>query len=130
MRMKFENLIYHHEGLRGKQIKETFMTSGELVLTTEDNYFAILIPKIEEDDDGYHDEYVRVLDPSEVFRKLRQDARVRNYLKTRGVIDFEEFERRVKAENEEYERKQVIQRIEREKALLAELKAKYEGENQ
>ena len=130
MRMKFENLISHHENLRGKQIKETFMTSGELVLTTEDDYFAILIPKIEEDDDGYQDEYVRVLDPSEIFHKLRQDARIRTYLKVRGIIDFEEFERLLKEEYAENERKRKLQQIENEKRLYAELKAKYEGANE
>ena len=126
--MKFENLIYHHQDLQGETLKEVRMYGGELVLTTESNRFAILIPKIdEEDEDGYDSEYVRVLGPSEVFWKLKEHTPIRNFLKGARVIDFEEFERLLKEEYAENERKRKLQQVEQEKRLYAELKAKYEA---
>lgn len=121
--MKFENLIYFYHDLDGKTIKNARKLHGSLVLTTNDNQFAVIASDFDEEDDDY---YVNVLGPGFVFNLLRQDDRIRNFLKDAGVIDFEEFEKLVLKEREEEREKRESEKIENEKRLLAELKAKYE----
>lgn len=128
--MNFENLIYNHMDFKGEEIREIRRQGGDLVFITESGNFAILVPEIEDDAEGFESELIKFLGPSEVFRKLRQDTSLQRFLKTREVIDFEEFERLLKEEYAENERKRIRQQIENEKKLYAELKAKYEGANE
>lgn len=122
--MKFENLIYFYHDLEGKTIKHARMLHDSLVLTTNDNQFAVIASDFDEEDDDYH---VNVLGPGFVFNLLRRDGRIRHFLREAGVIDFEEFEKLVLKEREEENKKREIAKVESEKRLLAELKAKYEN---
>lgn len=124
--MKFENLIYNINDLQAEEIREVRRQGGDLVFITESNKFVILVPVIEDDPESFEEEIIRTLGPVEVFNYLRRDGSLRAFLKTRDIIDFEEFERLLREEYEENERKRKQQQIENEKKLYAELKAKYE----
>lgn len=125
--MKFDNLIYLPIDLKGETIQGVYSYRGELVLTTESSRFAILAPKNDEGEEDALDEcYIRVLGPSEVFRKLQETPPLVKVLKQSNVLDFVEFEKATKAKYEEQQARSRELAIEREKKLLAELKAKYE----
>lgn len=126
--MNFENLIYLANDLQGETIREVRRSGGDLVFITESEKFAILVPEIEDDAEGYATELIKILGPGEAFNYLRRDNSIQNFLKTRGIIDFKEFERLLKEEYAENERKRKLQQIENEKKLYAELKAKYEDQ--
>lgn len=125
--MNFENLIYITTDLQGETIREVRRQAGDLVFITESNKFIILVPVIEDDPESFEEEIIRTLGPGEVFNYLRRDGSLRAFLKTRDIIDFEEFERLLEEEYAENERKRKLQQIENEKRLYAELKAKYEA---
>lgn len=124
--MKFENLIYSINDLSGEKIREVRREGGDLVFITESDKFCILVPVIEDDPESFEEEIIKTLAPGEAFNYLRRSGSIQNFLKTRGVIDFEEFSRLLREEYEENERKRKRQQIENEKKLYAELKAKYE----
>ena len=124
--MKFENLIYNINDLSGEKIREVRREGGDLVFITESNKFLILVPVIEDDPESFEEEIIKTLGTGEAFNYLRRSGSVQTFLKTRGVIDFEEFSRLLREEYEENERKRKLQQIENEKRLYAELKAKYE----
>jgi hypothetical protein len=121
--MNFDNLIYHHEDFKGATIKDVRGYGGGVVLTTEDNRFCIVMPA--DDEDGCM--YINILGPSKVFRTLRTNQSITYFLKEAGVLDFKEFERLVTEEFQKEKAASELQQIEREKKLLAELKAKYES---
>lgn len=121
--MKFENLISHPQDLIGKTIKHIRAHDGGFIFITEDNSFTFIMPEYEAEDDY---SFTKLLPPANVFWALKRNGQTRAFLKRKGVIDFEEFERLVENEKKEALKKMALKKIEDEKRLLAELKAKYE----
>lgn len=124
--MKFGKLLKYSSDLKGVCIKDILPSRGELVIVTEDSKFAILSPAID-DEDGVYEEYVSFLNVGPAFARIRDRSDVREFLKRHDTFNYDEFMDDLKAQQKEQDRVRELKKIEQEKRLLAELKAKYEG---
>lgn len=122
----YENLIKYPNKLEGATIKAMTSYRGHILLTLEDKRFGVLSASIAEEDSVYEEE-VGFLKPGETHAFLMADAYAREFFKEHGCHDIEAIEKEVAEKRKEEERTREQRTIEREKTLLAELKAKYES---
>lgn len=121
----YQNLIKYAHKIQGASIKKMESYAGYVLIALDDGRFGILSAAIAEEDNFYEHE-VKFLKPGEAHALLISDGYARMFFKENGCHDMDAIEREVaqKQKQEELEREQKT--IEREKKLLAELKAKYE----